>query len=103
MQVTTNIMTLQSRMQLHTLVYRIVSMRIDFAKYEDSASSRGRLEAETHKRICKLKVLENKSELEVAQTLCDSYQEKLGSLPVSYAMAVARPPRTVGTTILKVV
>ena len=89
-------------MQLHTLVYKIVSMRIALANYEDSASNRGRLEAETQKRVRRLKELENKSELEVAQTLCELYQEKLGNLPASCAMGETRPPRTVRTIVLKV-
>ena len=69
-------MTLQSRMQLHLLVYKIVSLRIVCGNYEDTASIRTKLEAETHNRILRLKDLESKSELEVAQTLLNLYQEK---------------------------
>lgn len=74
-------MTLESRMQLHVLVYKIVSQRITCGNYEDSASIRGKLEAETQNRIRRLKELENKSELEVAETLCNMYQEKLQTRP----------------------
>jgi hypothetical protein len=73
-------MTLQSRMQLHVLVYRIVSLRIDCGNYEDCTTARSKLEAETLNRIRRLKELENKSEVEVAQMLCDLYEEKLQSI-----------------------
>lgn len=86
-------------MQLHMLVYKIVSLRIACGNYEDSASTRGRLEAETQNRIRRLKELENKSELEVAQTLCDLYQEKLDSMPASNAMGMTRPPRSARTVL----
>jgi hypothetical protein len=74
-------MTMQSRMQLHVLVYKIVSLRIASGNYEDSPSSRRRLEAETENRIRRLSELEHKSQLEVAQTLCDSYEERLRTRP----------------------
>ena len=79
-------------MQLHLLVYKIVSLRIVCGNYEDTASIRTKLEAETHNRILRLKDLESKSELEVAQTLCDLYQEKVNSLPAG-TMPVSRPVR----------
>jgi hypothetical protein len=63
-------------MQLHMLVYKIVSLRMAYGNYEDSASIRSKLEAETQNRISRLKDIQNKSELEVAQTLFDFYQEK---------------------------
>jgi hypothetical protein len=69
-------MSIQLRMQLHMLVYKIVSLRVAYGNYEDSASIRNKLEAETQNRIRRLKELENKSELEVAQTMFDLYQEK---------------------------
>jgi len=70
------IMTIQLRMQLHMLVYRIVSLRMAYGNYEDSTSIRSKLEAETQNRIRRLKEIESKSELEVAQTLLNLYQEK---------------------------
>jgi hypothetical protein len=76
-----NIMTMQSRMQLHVLVYRIVSLRIASGNYEDSPGSRRKLETETENRIHRLSELENKSELEVAQTLCDLYEERVRTRP----------------------
>ena len=69
-------MTIQLRMQLYVLVYKIVSLRMAYGNYEDSASIRSKLEAETQNSIRRLKEIENKSELEVAQTLFDLYQEK---------------------------
>lgn len=77
----TNTMTLESRMQLHVLVYKIVSLRITCGDYEDSPSSRGKLEAEAKNRIRRLSELEHKSELEVAQALCESYEERLRTRP----------------------
>ena len=96
-----HIMSLQLRMQLYALVYRIVSLRIAFGNYEDSVSIRGKLEVETQKRIRRLMELENKSELEAAHALWVLYQEKLGNMPASYAMGVTRPPGP-ARTILKV-
>jgi hypothetical protein len=84
-------------MQLYVLVYKIVSLRIACGNHEDSASSRRKLEFETQNRIRRLKELENKSELEVAQTLCDLYQEKLNSRSASYEMGMTRPPRSART------
>jgi hypothetical protein len=88
-------------MQLHTLVYRIVSLRITLGNYEDSASIRGKLEVETQKRIRRLMELGNISELEAAQALLVLYKEKLGNMPASYAMGMTRPPGP-ARTILKV-
>jgi len=85
-------MTLQLRMLLHTLVYRIVSLRIDFGNYEDSASIRGKLEIETQKRIRRLMELENISELDAALALWVLYQDKLGNIPASRAIGAPRPP-----------
>jgi sensor domain CHASE-containing protein len=69
-------MTIQLRMQLHMLVYNIVSLRMAYGNYEDSTSIRTKLEAEIKTRIRRLQELEEKSELEVAQTLLELYQEK---------------------------
>ena len=69
-------MTIQLRMQLHMLVYRIVSLRMAYGNYEDSTSIRSKLEAETQNRIRRLKEIEGKSELEVAQALLNLYLEK---------------------------
>jgi hypothetical protein len=69
-------MTIQLRMQLHMLVYKIVSLRMAYGNYEDSTSIRSKLEAEIQNRIRRLKEIEDKSELEVAQTLLDLYLEK---------------------------
>ena len=69
-------MTIQLRMQLHMLVYKIVCLRMDYGNYEDSTSIRSKLEAEIQNRIRRLKDIESKSELEVAQTLLNLYQEK---------------------------
>ncbi len=77
-------------MQLHVLVYQIVSLRITCGNYEDSASIRCKLEAETQNRILRLKELENKSEVEVAQTLCDLYQEKLRTRPQAAGVLTRR-------------
>ena len=69
-------MTIQLRMQLHMLVYKIVCLRMDYGNYEDSTSIRSKLEAEIQNRIRRLKNIESKSELEVAQTMLNLYQEK---------------------------
>jgi len=93
-------MTFQMRLQLYVVVYKIVSLRIACGNYEDSASIRAKLEAETQNRIRRHTELENKSELEVAQTLCDLYQEKLDIRLASDAIGVTRPPRSTRTTLI---
>ena len=84
-------MNVQSRMELHVLVYKLVSLRITCGNYEDSASSRSKLETETKNRIRRLSELEHKSELEVAQTLCESYEERLRTRPRAPQGVVNRP------------
>ena len=73
-------MDMETRMQLHTLIYKIVSLRIVCGRHEDSGTVRGKLEAETRTRIRKLKDLERTTELEAAQRLYDCYEEKAQSL-----------------------
>jgi hypothetical protein len=87
-------MTLQSRMQLHVLVYKIVSLRIDCGNYEDCTTVRSKLEAETLNRIRRLKELENKSEVEVAQMLCDLYEEKLQSIRTASDSEGSKPHKS---------
>jgi hypothetical protein len=86
-------------MELHVLIYKIVSLRLVCGNYEDSSSFRDKLEAETINRIRRLRDLENKSELEVAQSLCDLYQEKFDEMPARYAMGETRRPRPVRTIL----
>ncbi len=74
-------MILHTRMQLHLLVYKIVSFRIICGNYEDCPSFRGKLEMETQNRIRRLSELEHKSELEVAESMCESYEERLRTRP----------------------
>jgi len=80
-------------MQLHVLVYQIVSLRIPCGNYEDSWSMRCKLECETRKRIRRLRELENKSEVEVARRLCDMYQERANQFPAMYTMGLSKRPR----------
>lgn len=86
------IMTFQSRMQLHVLIYKIVSLRIPCGNHEDSTSVREKLESETRKRIRRLHEIEGKSEIEIARTLCDMYQERLDQLPQSARMGLTKAP-----------
>lgn len=74
---------MESRMQLHTLIYKIVSLRIICGRHEDSGSVRSKLESETRTRIRKLKDLERTSELEAAQHLYECYEEKARTLDKS--------------------
>jgi hypothetical protein len=62
-------------MELHLLIYKIVSLRVICGGHEDSASVRNKLEAETQKRICKLKDLEHTTEQQAAQSLYELYEE----------------------------
>jgi uncharacterized membrane protein YqiK len=72
-------MDLQARMQLHVLVYKIVSQRILCGNYLDSEGVRNKLEVETQKRIRRLAELENRTELESALSLHDLYSGTLAS------------------------
>jgi hypothetical protein len=76
-------MDLETRMQVHLLIYRIVDLRILCGSHEDSATVRGKLEIETQKRIRKMKDLGKCSELEAAQNLFMLYEEKAKNLPVA--------------------
>lgn len=73
-------MDMESRMQLHTLIYKIVSLRIVCGRHEDSGTVRSKLESETRTRIRKLKDLECTSELEAAQKLYECYEERAQAL-----------------------
>lgn len=92
-------MNVESRMQLHVLVYKIVSLRITSSNYEDSPSSRGKLEAETRNRIRRLSELEHNSELEVAQNLCESYEERLRTRPRAPLGVVNRPTSRISIAV----
>jgi len=94
-------MNLESRMQLHVLIYKIVSLRIVCGSYEDSATVRTKLEAETRRRILKLRDIENTSELEAAQSLYDMYEEKIKTLDgaVSPAFLKRTEPSRITLTI----
>ncbi len=81
-------MNLQSRMQLHVLVYKIVSLRMAYGHYVDSQETRSKLEEETHKVIRRRAQLDLKTQLESAQSLHDSYSEKVSSRsdPLTWAL-----------------
>ena len=83
-------MSSESKLQLDLLVYKIVSLRIICGNYENSATSRNALEAQTRTRIRRLTELENANEHEVGQKLYDSYIEKLRSRS-SITVRASRP------------
>jgi hypothetical protein len=68
-------MSLESRMQLHKLIYEIVSLRIVCGSHEESATMRNKLESETANSIRKMRDVKNCSEIEAAQGLLEQYQE----------------------------
>jgi hypothetical protein len=70
-------MNFDSRLELHRLVFSIVSLRLVMGNYEDSATCRGKLEIETRARIARMAELDNKTELEAAQSLHDQYSENV--------------------------
>jgi len=90
-------MNQDSRLELHRLVFSIVSLRLVMGNYEDSATCRGKLEIETRARVARLAELENRTELEAAQSLHDQYSESvrsMGSRPLA-----RHPPRRVRLTV----
>lgn len=89
-------MNLESRMQLHLLIYKIVSLRVICGSHEESATMRNKLEAETLTRIRKIKDLQNCSEVEAAQGLLEQYQEQaknLAGLAPGFLKPSAKPER----------
>ncbi len=57
-------MTPDAKMQMDLLVYKIVSLRIIFGNYDNSATTRKILEVQTRTRIRRLTELENTNEHE---------------------------------------
>jgi hypothetical protein len=92
-------MNLESRMQLHVLTYKIVSLRIICGNYEDSATVRTKLEAETRKRILKLRDIESTSELEAAESLYNMYEDKVKTLDGVMAPAFRAEPSRITLSI----
>ena len=86
-------MNQESRLELHRLVFSIVSLRLVMGNYEDSASCRSKLEIETRTRVARLAELENKSELEVAQLLHDKYSESVRNSMRSLTLPRQSPKR----------
>ena len=92
-------MDMESRMQLHTLIYKIVSLRIVCGRHEDCGSVRSKLEKETRTRIRKLKDLERTTELEAAQKLYECYEEKAQTLSGSETFSKRPEPVRITLTI----
>jgi hypothetical protein len=84
-------MDLETRMQVHLLVYRIVDLRILCGSHEDSATVRGKLEIETQRHVRKMKDLQKCSEREAAQTLFTLYEERAKNLTVAAPILNRRP------------
>jgi hypothetical protein len=80
------------RLKLHVLVHQIVSLRIEYANYEDSVTMRNKLAAETLRSICRRKEIENTDELEQAQKLLDVYAERAKCRPTFHPMGAPQPP-----------
>ena len=79
-------------MKLHVLVYQIVSLRIEYGNYEDSATTRNKLAAETMRTIRRRKDLESTDELEQAQKLLDFYGERAKSRRTFQPLLALKPP-----------
>ena len=89
-------MNLESRMQLHKLIYEIVSLRIVCGSHDESATMRNKLEKETATSIRKIRDVKNCSELEAAQGLLEQYQEQarhLAGLTPGFFKPEPRAPR----------
>ena len=85
-------MSIDSRLKLHVLVHQVVSLRIEYGKYEDSSTIRNKLAAQTLRSIRRRKDIENISELEQAQKLLDFYAEKLKRKPTFNPMVAPKRP-----------
>jgi len=82
-------------MKLHVLVHQIVSLRIQFGNYEDSATVRNKLAAETMRSICKRKELQKTDELEQAQRLLACYAERAKGRPTLRPVVTPKPRVTI--------
>ncbi len=86
-------MTQESRLELHLLLYKIVSLRMVCGDYEDTPSMRSKLELQTSSRIARLSQLNNTSELEEALSLYELYVEQSRNrTPVSLRREVGLHP-----------
>lgn len=92
-------MDLESRMKLHLLVYKIVSLRIVCGGYEDSATVRNKLEAEIRVRMGRVSDLERRTELDAAQRLFEMYEEKAKSLAEAASLKFMRRPESSRITL----
>jgi len=86
-------------MKLHVLVHQIVSLRIEYGNYEDSATVRNKLAAETRRSICKRNEIENTGELEQAQKMLDFYAERAKCRPAFRPMVTPRPRVTISYSL----
>ena len=85
-------MSIDSRLKLHVLVHQVVSLRIEYGKYEDSSTIRNKLAAQTMRSISRRKEIENIGELEQAQKLLDFYAEMIKCKPTFNPMVSPKPP-----------
>ena len=85
-------MSIDSRMKLHVLVHQVVSLRIEYGKYEDSSTIRDKLAAQTLRSIRRRKEIENIGEVEQAQKLLDFYAEMVKCKPTFNPMVAPKPP-----------
>jgi hypothetical protein len=89
-------MNLESRMQLHKLIYEIVSLRMVCGSHEESATMRNKLEFETATSIRKIRDVKNCTEVEAAEGLLEQYQEQarhLASLTPGFLKPAPKPAR----------
>jgi hypothetical protein len=84
---------MDSRLELHRLVFSIVSLRLVMGNYEDSATCRGKLEMETRARVARLAELDNQSEVEAAQSLHDLYSENVRNSMLSRSLTKQSPKK----------
>ena len=84
-------MSIDSRLKLHVLVHQVVSLRIEYGKYEDTNTIREKLAVQTLKSILRRKEIENICELEQAQNLLDFYAERVKCKPMFYPMVAPTP------------
>ena len=85
-------MSTDSRLKLHVLVHQVVSLRIEYGKYEDSATTRNKLTAQTLRSILRRKEIDNIGVLEQAQNLLDFYAERVKCKPTFNPMLAPNFP-----------
>jgi hypothetical protein len=86
-------------MKLLVLVHQVVSLRIEYGKYEDSSTIRNKLTAQTVRSILRRGEINNVGAPEEAQNLLDFYKEMVTRTPTFNPMVALKPGATIRPSV----